>query len=74
MALADDFDLSWHTVDGSGATLSTGGGFELSGTISQPDAGVLDGGEFKLTGGFWFETPPGDCDFDGITNRLSSAA
>ena len=68
LALADDFDLSWHTIDGGGVTLSTGGGFELSGTIGQSDAGVLAGGAFELTGGFWFETPPGDCDFDGITN------
>ena len=65
---ADEFDLSWHTVDGGGMTFSSGGGFELSGTIGQPDAGVLTGSGFGLTGGFWFETPPGDCDFDGITN------
>jgi hypothetical protein len=51
-ALADGYDLTWHTVDGGGGT-STGGGYELSGTIGQPDAGIMAGGEFTLTGGFW---------------------
>lgn len=49
---ADLFDLSWFTIDGGGAT-STGGGFELTGTIGQPDAGILTGGGYELTGGFW---------------------
>ena len=48
-----DFDLSWHTIDGGGGT-STNGGFELSGTIGQHDAGAtMTGGTFALTGGFW---------------------
>lgn len=57
-ALADiagpaGFDLSWNTVDGGGGT-STGGTFDLSGTIGQADAGgPLTGGTFSLTGGFW---------------------
>ncbi len=57
------FDLSWNTIDGGGGT-STGGGFELSGTIGQPDAGVMSGGSFVLAGGFWvaFAPPcPWDC-------------
>lgn len=50
------FDFSWSTIDGGG-TLSYGGGFEVYGTIGQPDAGVLSGGAFEVTGGFWnFET------------------
>jgi hypothetical protein len=36
-----DYDLSWWTADGGGATLSTGEGYRLSGTAGQPDAGVL---------------------------------
>ena len=36
------FDLSWFTIDGGGG-ISTGGDFSLSGTIGQPDAGVLSG-------------------------------
>ena len=47
----DDFDLSWHTVDGGGGT-STGDDFVLRGTIGQPDAGTLSGGGFELRGGF----------------------
>ncbi len=47
------YDLSWWTVDGGGATGSTGGGYSLSGTAGQPDAGVLEGGGYILGGGFW---------------------
>jgi len=49
----EEFDLSWYTIDGGGEMFSTGGDFELSSTIGQPDAGVLTGGEFTLSGGFW---------------------
>ena len=44
--------IPWYTVDGGGGT-STGGGYTLSGTAGQPDAGLLTGGEFRLGGGFW---------------------
>jgi len=47
------FDLSWHTVDSGGATFSTGGSYALGGTIGQPDAGVMAGGDYTLAGGFW---------------------
>ena len=68
------YDLTWNTIDGGGGT-STGGGFELSGTAGQPDAGALASadGTFKLKGGFWpgapcpFDIPAdydGDCDVD----------
>lgn len=53
MLAAQPFDLSWHTIDGGGAMNSTDGTFSLSGTIGQPDAGVMAGGTFTLTGGFW---------------------
>ncbi len=46
------YDLSWWTVDGGGST-SSGGGYTLTGTIGQPDAGVLAGGGYALAGGFW---------------------
>jgi hypothetical protein len=52
-ALADNFDLSWYTIDGGGGMFSTGGSFALGGTIGQPDAGVMTGGSFELVGGFW---------------------
>ncbi len=64
------FDLTWNTIDAGGVMRSTGGAFELSGTIGQPDAGRLSGGAFELTGGFWFEIGPGDCTEDGTTNLI----
>jgi hypothetical protein len=51
------FDISWYTIDGGGAMMTTGGSFELSGTIGQHDAGPasgpMTGGTFELVGGFW---------------------
>jgi hypothetical protein len=58
VSLANNYSLDWWTMDGGGAMGATGGSFQLSGTIGQPDAGVaLSGGNFELTGGFWFATP-----------------
>jgi hypothetical protein len=47
------YDLSWWTVDGGGYTFSSGGGFQVGGTVGQPDAGVLSSGGYVLDGGFW---------------------
>jgi hypothetical protein len=54
-ALAQDgYDLSWWTVDGGGATFSTGRDYILGGTIGQPDAGAaLTGDDYSLVGGYW---------------------
>ncbi len=49
--LGGDFDLSWYTIDGGGGE-STGARFAVAGTIGQPDAGVMAGGDFSLSGGF----------------------
>lgn len=46
------YDLTWNTMDSGGATFASGGGYELGGTLGQPDAGALGGG-YALTGGFW---------------------
>ena len=47
------FEIPKSTIDGGGGR-STGGSFELTGTIGQPDAGQsLTGGNFRLSGGFW---------------------
>ena len=72
-ATAQNYDLSWHTVDGGGHMFSTGGTFSLGGTIGQPDAGMMTGGQFQLTGGFWAGnasvcTCPGDMNGDGMRN------
>ena len=48
-----DYDLTWSTVDGGGATFSIGGVYTLGGTIGQPDAGAMGGGDYSLSGGFW---------------------
>jgi hypothetical protein len=53
-AAVAQYDIDWHTIDGGGDMWTTGGNFELSATIGQPDAGVtMTGGNFALTGGFW---------------------
>jgi hypothetical protein len=76
----DPFDLFWNTIDGGGVmrSASADGVFELSGTIGQFDAGPgapgMTGGNFTLTGGFWFETPPGDCNADGVVEFADHAA
>ena len=49
----DGPEVKWHTVDGGGGTLVGAGGFSLSGTTGQPDAGLLTGGGYSLAGGFW---------------------
>lgn len=60
------FEITRSTIDGGGTMKATGGSFQLSGTIGQPDAGVLTGGSFELTGGFWFALDYGDCNEDGV--------
>lgn len=57
------YSLEWRTVDGGGGRAS-GGAYELSGTLGQPDADLVpqcsaDGGAgcagaaYVLGGGFW---------------------
>ena len=52
-ATSDDYDLSWWTVDGGGQTFSSDGRYSLGGTTGQPDAGILEGVDYTLVGGFW---------------------
>lgn len=49
---AQNFSITWFTFDGGGGT-STGGGYALSGTVGQPEAGPANGGGYSLLGGFW---------------------
>ena len=46
------YQITWSTIDGGGGR-STGGAYVLEGTIGQPDAGLMSGGNFVLAGGFW---------------------
>lgn len=52
VAVAQAFETEWYTIDG-GAGISTGANFILSGTMGQPDAGALSGGQYHLVGGFF---------------------
>ena len=49
---AQSYSIDWFTIDGGGGT-STGGVYSVSGTIGQPDAGKMSGGNFTIDGGFW---------------------
>jgi hypothetical protein len=51
-ARAQTYDISWFSIDGGGGT-SSGGIYSVTGTIGQPDAGVLSGGNYSIVGGFW---------------------
>ena len=51
-ARAQSYSVDWFKVAGGGGT-STGGVFAVSGTVGQPDAGRLSGGNFSIEGGFW---------------------
>jgi hypothetical protein len=48
----NQFELASSHI-GSGGDTSIGGPFTVSGTIGQPAAGVLTGGNFTLESGFW---------------------
>ena len=52
-AFADSYSIDWFTIDSGGGT-STGGVYQVSGTVGQAEAGpALSGGNFSVTGGFW---------------------
>jgi hypothetical protein len=52
-ARAQSYTIDWYKIAGGGGT-STGGTYQVSGTIGQPDAsGAMTGGNYSLTGGFW---------------------
>ena len=49
-----NYALDWMiplTIGGGGASSSPE--YTFSGTIGQPDAGILTGGDYILSGGFW---------------------
>ncbi len=52
-AQAQTYSIDWYKIAGGGGT-STGGTYQVSGTIGQPDASsAMTGGNYSLTGGFW---------------------
>jgi hypothetical protein len=51
---AQSYAVNWHKVSGGGGTSGGAGGYSISGTIGQPDAGrQLTGVGYAVTGGFW---------------------
>ena len=52
LCAAAQYSIDWFTIDGGGGT-STGGVYSVTGTIGQPDAVAMSGGNFVLQGGFW---------------------
>jgi len=53
VAALDGPEADWFSVDGGGGGTFAAGDLVLAGTIGQPDAGLLTGGEMSLGGGFW---------------------
>lgn len=63
-ASAQTYSIDWYTIDGGGHMFSSGGSFQLGGTIGQPDAGPntpMTGGNFELVGGFWVVATAAPC-------------
>ncbi len=67
-------EMTWFTIDGGGGTMSSGN-LTLDGTVGQADAGVLTGGGFELSGGFWGQTDQpacyANCDQSTVTPVLN---
>lgn len=62
------FEVSWYSVDAGGGSSIGASGFSIRGTIAQLDAGSATGGAFSVTGGLVLQTPPGDCNQDGLVD------
>ncbi len=53
IGFGQQYSIGWYKVAGGGG-VSTGGVYQVSGTIGQPDAsGAMSGGPYSVTGGFW---------------------
>jgi len=53
ISIAQTYTIDWYKIAGGGGA-STGGTYQVTGTIGQPDAGgAMTGGNYSLTGGFW---------------------
>jgi len=49
----DGYAITRWTIDGGGGSAVQGEGYQLGGTIGQPDAGTLSTSTYVLRGGFW---------------------
>ena len=53
LGFAQPYSIDWYKIAGGGGT-STGGTYQVSGSLGQPDAsGAMSGGRYSVTGGFW---------------------
>jgi hypothetical protein len=53
ISFAQSYTIDWYKIAGGGGT-STGGTYQVSATIGQPDAsGAMTGSGYSLTGGYW---------------------
>ena len=53
LGFTQSYTVDWYKVAGGGGA-STGGTYQVNGTIGQADAsGAMTGGSYSLTGGFW---------------------
>ncbi len=59
------YEINWYTIDGGGGR-SSGGPYELLGTIGQPDAAWSKSGDYELLGGFWPGGPLCFVDFESF--------
>ena len=51
-ALGQQYSIGWSKIGGGGGT-SSNAQYSVSGTVGQPDAGSMSGGNYTLTGGYW---------------------
>jgi len=51
---AAQYAITRYTVDGGTVLQLVGGSYSLSGTAGQPSALTSTGGDYSVTGGFWF--------------------
>jgi hypothetical protein len=53
LSQAQSYSIDWYKIAGGSGT-STGGTYQVSGTIGQPEAGAaMIGGNYSVNGGFW---------------------
>lgn len=55
-AVHGDYRIDWYTIDGGGGT-SSGGPYQITGTIGQADAVYHAEAPYELLGGFWVGGP-----------------
>ena len=66
LAPSGPLEIPWYTIDGGGTAASSRGGFALSGTLGQADAGMSSGGMYAVRGGFWGVAPVPDTEVSTV--------